>query len=121
MTESRQQRRARERAERKAQGRPAPAVVRLVADYRRDAAGLWSARVEAQAGHVAPVVVVDQPSAHDAFHEVMDAVEAIEVETDRPVYTEHSLGGDTTAWAMHVVEEGFLDCVDPAGGRFLLA
>jgi hypothetical protein len=76
-------------------------------DYHRSPLGAWTATL---APDGLEAVTRQARSAHDAFHDAMDLIEALSHHVDVAISTLHTLDGDPAAWATLAAREGFVDC-----------
>lgn len=79
----------------------------MIADYRAGPLGGWLVTVTAEDLSPRRLHARDP---HEAFHAVLEELEIIAEDTDRPLGTIHQLDGDPAAWAMLAAREGFTEC-----------
>jgi len=79
----------------------------VIVDYHRSPLGAWTATL---APDGLEAVTRQATSAHDAFHDATDLIEALSYHLDVAISTMHTLDGDPVAWATLAAREGFVDC-----------
>jgi hypothetical protein len=86
----------------------------VVADYKQLPTGGWVATVTRvdDGRSVGGGEAARGKDAHEAFHAVMDSLEAVTEHTGIGFATIHQLDGSTSEWAMLAAREDFIDCAN---------